>query len=100
MKRLGLACALFFAVIGCKSAPPVRSERGDASEGMASFYGAGFDGRLTANGEKFDRHGATGVRGIFAAGDATDGHDKQIVIAVGEGATAALAAFEYLVKQV
>ncbi|MGE0826399.1 MAG: glutaredoxin 3 [Candidatus Binatia bacterium] len=49
---------------------------------------------------KVDRHGATGVRGIFAAGDATDGHDKQIVIAAGEGAKAALAAFEYLVKQV
>lgn len=49
---------------------------------------------------KVDRHGATGVRGIFAAGDATDGHDKQIIIAAGEGAKAALAAFEYLVKQV
>lgn len=49
---------------------------------------------------KVDRHGQTGVRGIFAAGDATDSHDKQIVIAVGEGAKAALAAFEYLVKQV
>lgn len=49
---------------------------------------------------KVDRHGQTGVRGLFAAGDATDGHDKQIVIAAGEGASAALAAFEYLVKQV
>jgi alkyl hydroperoxide reductase subunit F len=49
---------------------------------------------------KVDRHGQTGVRGIFAAGDATDNHDKQIVIAAGEGAKAALAAFEYLVKQV
>lgn len=49
---------------------------------------------------KVDRHGRTGVRGLFAAGDATDGHDKQIIIAAGEGATAALAAFEYLVKQV
>jgi NADH-dependent peroxiredoxin subunit F len=47
-----------------------------------------------------DRHGQTGVRGIFAAGDATDSHDKQIIIAAGEGAKAALAAFEYLVKQV
>jgi NADH-dependent peroxiredoxin subunit F len=54
-----------------------------------------------ARGEiKVDRHGQTGVRGIFAAGDATDSHDKQIVIAAGEGASAALAAFEYLVKQV
>jgi alkyl hydroperoxide reductase subunit F len=47
-----------------------------------------------------DAHGVTGVRGIFAAGDATESHDKQIVIAVGEGARAALAAFEYLVTQV
>ena len=42
----------------------------------------------------------TGVRGVFAAGDCTDVHDKQIVISVGEGATAALAAFEYLVTQI
>jgi alkyl hydroperoxide reductase subunit F len=49
---------------------------------------------------KVDRHGQTGVRGIFAAGDATDSHDKQIIIAAGEGAKAALGAFEYLVKQV
>jgi alkyl hydroperoxide reductase subunit F len=49
---------------------------------------------------KVDRHGQTGVRGIFAAGDATDSHDKQIVIAAGEGAKAALTAFAYLVKQV
>ena len=42
----------------------------------------------------------TGVRGVFAAGDCTDTHDKQIVISVGEGAKAALAAFEYLVAQV
>ncbi|MCX6373822.1 MAG: glutaredoxin 3 [Actinobacteria bacterium] len=41
----------------------------------------------------------TGVRGVFAAGDCTDTHDKQIVISVGEGAKAALAAFEYLVAQ-
>jgi alkyl hydroperoxide reductase subunit F len=47
-----------------------------------------------------DRHGRTGVRGCFAAGDATDIHDKQVVIAAGQGASAALAAFEYLAKQV
>ena len=47
-----------------------------------------------------DRHGRTGVRGCFAAGDATDVHDKQVVIAAGQGASAALAAFEYLGKQV
>ena len=46
-----------------------------------------------------DSHCRTGVRGVFAAGDCTDTHDKQIVISVGEGAKAALAAFEYLVAQ-
>lgn len=49
---------------------------------------------------KVDGHGHTGVRGIFAAGDATDSHDKQIVIAAGAGANAALGAFEYLVTRV
>ncbi len=49
---------------------------------------------------KVDRYGQTGVRGVFAAGDATDGHDKQVIIAAGEGAAAALEASKYLVKQV
>lgn len=49
---------------------------------------------------KVDRDGDTGVRGVFAAGDVTDNREKQIVVAAGEGARAALTAFEYLVKQV
>jgi alkyl hydroperoxide reductase subunit F len=49
---------------------------------------------------KVGRDGDTGVRGIFAAGDVTDSREKQIVVAAGEGARAALATFEYLVKQV
>jgi len=47
-----------------------------------------------------DSHCRTGVRGVFAAGDCTDVHDKRIVISVGEGAKAALGAFEYLVTPV
>ncbi len=39
---------------------------------------------------------ATNIPGIFAAGDVTDVYAKQIVVACGEGAKAALAAFEYL----
>jgi len=46
-----------------------------------------------------DEMGDTGVRGVFAAGDVTATKDKQIVIAAGEGAKAALAAFDYLIKQ-
>ncbi len=35
---------------------------------------------------------------MFAAGDATTTPYKQIVIAIGGGATAALAAFDYLIR--
>lgn len=38
----------------------------------------------------------TSVPGIFAAGDVTNVYAKQIIVACGEGAKAALAAFEYL----
>ncbi|MFH1140485.1 MAG: FAD-dependent oxidoreductase, partial [Chloroflexota bacterium] len=40
--------------------------------------------------------GETGVPGLFAAGDVTDVPEKQIVVAAGEGAKAALSAHKYL----
>jgi alkyl hydroperoxide reductase subunit F len=40
---------------------------------------------------------STAVPGFFAAGDATDVPDKQIVIAAGEGAKAAIAAYNFLI---
>ncbi len=43
-----------------------------------------------------ERDGSTAVAGFFAAGDVTDVPDKQIVIAAGMGALAALAATRYL----
>lgn len=46
-----------------------------------------------------DKHGATNVPGIFAAGDCTDSAYKQIIISMGSGATAALGAFDYLIRQ-
>ena len=45
-----------------------------------------------------DRNGATNVPGIFAAGDCTDQTYKQIIISMGAGATAALSAFDYLIR--
>lgn len=42
---------------------------------------------------------STSTQGIFAAGDVTDIIHKQIVIAAGEGAKAALSAYEYLKLQ-
>ncbi|QEM83832.1 alkyl hydroperoxide reductase subunit F [Halomonas binhaiensis] len=44
-------------------------------------------------------HGMTNVPGIFAAGDVTHVPYKQIVIALGSGATAALGAFDYMIRQ-
>ena len=45
-----------------------------------------------------DKRGATNIPGVFAAGDCTDSPYKQIIIAMGSGATAALAAFDYLIR--
>ncbi len=45
-----------------------------------------------------DKRGATNVPGVFAAGDCTDSPFKQIIISMGSGATASLAAFDYLVR--
>ena len=45
-----------------------------------------------------DARGETSVPGVFAAGDATTTPYKQIVIAMGDGAKAALSAFDYLIR--
>ncbi|MGQ0708994.1 MAG: alkyl hydroperoxide reductase subunit F [Rhodoferax sp.] len=54
---------------------------------------------LTKFGEiVVDAKGHTSVPGVFAAGDCTTVPYKQIVIAAGAGATAALSAFDYLIR--
>jgi len=45
-----------------------------------------------------DARGQTSLPGVFAAGDCTTAPYKQIVIAVGSGSTAALSAFDYLIR--
>ena len=45
-----------------------------------------------------DAKGQTSVPGVFAAGDATTVPFKQIIIATGDGAKAALGAFEHLIR--
>ena len=42
--------------------------------------------------------GETNIPGVYAAGDATDSPYKQIIIAMGSGASAALGAFDYLIR--
>jgi len=54
---------------------------------------------LNAAGEIIiDQEGRTGLPGVFAAGDVTQVRDKQIVVAAGEGAKAALSAHEHLLN--
>ncbi len=45
-----------------------------------------------------DKHGSTSIPGVFAAGDCTDSAYNQIIISMGSGATAALGAFDYLIR--
>ena len=53
----------------------------------------------TEKGEiKIDCECKTNVPGLFAAGDATTIPEKQIIIAAGEGAKAALSAFDHLIR--
>ncbi|MEZ5237638.1 MAG: alkyl hydroperoxide reductase subunit F [Microthrixaceae bacterium] len=54
---------------------------------------------LTDRGEVvIDDRGATSAPGVFAAGDCTTAPYKQIVIALGAGSTAALSAFDHLIR--
>jgi NADH-dependent peroxiredoxin subunit F len=54
---------------------------------------------LSRHGEIIvDARGQTSVPGVFAAGDATTVPFKQIIIAAGDGAKAALGAFDYLIR--
>jgi alkyl hydroperoxide reductase subunit F len=54
---------------------------------------------LSRHGEiVVDARGQTSVPGVFAAGDATTVPYKQIIIAAGDGAKAALGAFDYLIR--
>jgi alkyl hydroperoxide reductase subunit F len=54
---------------------------------------------LSPRGEvEVDDHGRTSLPGVFAAGDVTTVPYKQIVIAMGQGAGAALSAFDHLIR--
>jgi len=54
---------------------------------------------LSPRGEiETDARGQTSIPGVFAAGDCTTVPFKQIVVAMGDGATAALGAFDHLIR--
>jgi alkyl hydroperoxide reductase subunit F len=51
------------------------------------------DGRIMVNARN-----QTNIPGLFAAGDVTDVNAQQVLIAMGEGANAALSAYDYLLS--
>ena len=54
---------------------------------------------LSKHGEiEVDARGQTSLPGVFAAGDVTTVPFKQIIIAAGDGAKAALGAFDHLIR--
>jgi len=55
-RRLLVLATLLLAT-ACASSPPGRP--GDRERGLASWYGPGFHGRQTANGETYDMHAMT-----------------------------------------
>lgn len=55
---------------------------------------------LTPNGQiAINARNETSAPGIYAAGDVTNTFSEQVLISIGEGAKAALSAYEYLLRQ-
>lgn len=61
------------------------------SEMIATMVELESDGRI-----KIDAQNRTSKPGVFAAGDVTNVYAEQVLIAIGEGAKAALSAYDYL----
>jgi thioredoxin reductase len=64
------------------------------SDFVANLVARDADGRI-----KIDARNRTSAPGVFAAGDVTNAYAEQVLIAIGEGAKAALSAYEYLLGQ-
>jgi rare lipoprotein A len=61
-------------LVACASSQPLRAKRGDGyplgyvQRGLASWYGPGFHGNLTANGERYDMHTFTAAHRTLPMG--------------------------------
>lgn len=81
-----------------------RGERDLAVQGVFVEIGLDPNSEFAQGFAEFNQYGefrvdcrtATPIPGLFAAGDVASGPDKQIIVAAGEGAKAALVAYEYL----
>lgn len=68
-----IATALYSLIHGCASAPPPVTRFpgypiGFVEQGMASWYGPGFHGNKTANGERYDMHKLTAAHRTLPLG--------------------------------
>ena len=66
-RKGGVAGSKPYAVRG-KTYYPLQSARGFVEEGIASWYGPGFHGKRTANGEKYDMNAMTAAHKILPLG--------------------------------
>lgn len=64
------------------------------SDFVANLVARDGDGRI-----KVDARNRTSAPGVFAAGDVTDAYAEQVLISIGEGAKAALSAYDHLLGQ-
>ena len=54
-----LTLSVFLALASCRTTGAVGRGGAELGEGLASYYGAGLQGRPTANGERFDKEQLT-----------------------------------------
>ncbi|WP_082673977.1 septal ring lytic transglycosylase RlpA family protein [Thiohalocapsa sp. ML1] len=73
-QRTAMGCAaLLLALSSMLSPAPALA----AGEGMASYYGAGFHGRRTASGQRFDQHAMTAAHRTLGFGTRVRVTDKR-----------------------
>jgi rare lipoprotein A (peptidoglycan hydrolase) len=65
---IGLICAASWGVEIAAAAPFVPKRVVYAQQGLASWYGPGFHGKRTANGERFDQHEMTAAHRYLPLG--------------------------------
>lgn len=70
-RRSWLVVAMVLVAAGCgwfRSKPPIEPRIGARQEGVASWYGPGFHGNLTASGEVYDQHELTAAHPTLPLG--------------------------------
>jgi len=95
-RQMGLASLLFFigCLAGCAGTTPRSADfppgypMGYHERGMASWYGPGFDGRRTANGERFDMRQLTAAHRTLPFGSIVQVrslvNDRQVVVRIND----------------